>query len=66
MSLLMMQDAYGYTKASDHITWLAAYVAGYREPNYPVPAIRYEVVLTKTIVAIFNENNRYVPEYLCC
>lgn len=28
------------TTSADMITWIGAYVNGYREPKYPVPAIR--------------------------
>ena len=39
LALADMHDA----KPGDKTVWLGAYFKGYRKPNYPVPAIRYEV-----------------------
>lgn len=41
--VLRMMDDYGYTNEANRLTWCSAYLLGYTEPHYPMPAIIYDV-----------------------
>jgi len=48
----------------DLITWDGAYYHGYREPNYPLPAIRERVNIFGDVVIIWScHTNRAVAVY---
>ena len=44
-TLLNQLDAQNHQTIADEMTWQAAYIRGYREPNYKVPAIQRIIVI---------------------
>lgn len=40
----------------DRLVWRISYTKGYREPNFPVPAIPLEVSISKNVVLVIEKN----------